>query len=94
MACRTPVIGTPVGAAPELLADGAGLLVSPENPAAMANAIVQLCQSSEAEWKTMSDTAYEKATRYTLDNAVMLFESALQAAIQRQQSAQVSLTGR
>ncbi|PSP31593.1 MAG: glycosyl transferase family 1, partial [Cyanobacteria bacterium QS_8_48_54] len=29
MACRTPVIGTPAGAAPELLSDGAGVLVKP-----------------------------------------------------------------
>ncbi len=86
MACRTPVIGTPAGAAPELLADGAGLLVSPEDPEAMANAIVQIYQSSEADWKAMSDLAYEKATSYTLDHATVLFESALQVAIQRQQA--------
>ncbi|MGC8714943.1 MAG: glycosyltransferase [Leptodesmis sp.] len=28
MACRTPVIGTPAGIAPEMLSDGAGILSS------------------------------------------------------------------
>ena len=39
MACRTPVIATPAGAAPELLAGGGGILVKPEDPQDMANAI-------------------------------------------------------
>lgn len=84
MACRTPVIGTPAGAAPELLADGAGLLVNLEDAEGMASAIVKLCQFSEREWQAMSDTAYKKVTSYTLEDATTLFESALQVAIQRQ----------
>jgi glycosyltransferase involved in cell wall biosynthesis len=39
MACRTPVIGTPVGAAPDLLGDGAGILVNSEDPEDLAGAI-------------------------------------------------------
>jgi glycosyltransferase involved in cell wall biosynthesis len=38
MACRTPVIGTPAGAAPELLSRGGGILITTEDPAAMARA--------------------------------------------------------
>jgi len=38
MACRTPVIGTPAGPAPELLGAGGGILVRPEDPADMAMA--------------------------------------------------------
>ncbi|MBD3880502.1 glycosyltransferase family 4 protein [Phormidium tenue FACHB-886] len=91
MACRTPVIGTPAGAAPELLAEGAGLLVSPEDPEDMARAIVKLCRFSESEWKAMSDMAYVKATSYTLENAVDLFESALKTAIERQQRGELAL---
>ncbi len=49
MACRTPVIGTPAGAAPELLTNGAGILVKPEDPEDMARAIEQICQLSDAE---------------------------------------------
>lgn len=84
MACRTPVIGTPAGAAPELLADGAGLLVKPEDPEDMARAIEQICALSEAEWQQMSDKAYARAIGYTWDDATTLFEAALQTAIDRQ----------
>ena len=77
MACRTPVIGTPAGAAPELLINGAGILVKPEDPEDMARAIERLCQLSDVEWQVMSDAAYAKATSYTWDDASELFEAAL-----------------
>ena len=83
MACRTPVIGTPAGAAPELLSKGGGILVKPENPEDMAKAIVKICQMSESDWKLMSDAAYETATSYTWDDAAQLFEQALYKAIER-----------
>lgn len=83
MACRTPVIGTPVGAAPELLSDGAGFIIESENPRAMANAITGLSQTSNAEWKNLSDTAYAKAKRYTWEDATILFEHALEHAIKK-----------
>ena len=31
MACRTPVVGLPIGAAPDLFADGCGVLVNPQS---------------------------------------------------------------
>ena len=77
MACRTPVIGTPTGAAPELLAAGAGLLVKSEDPADMARGIEQVCTMSEADWQTMSDLAYQRATSYTWDHATDLLEKTL-----------------
>ena len=39
MACRTPVIATPAGAAPELIAPGGGRLVKPEDPQDLARGI-------------------------------------------------------
>lgn len=83
MACRTPVIGTATGAAPELLADGAGILVKPENPAEMAQAIVRIAQMSPAKWQAMSAAAYSKATCYTWDDATRQFEAALRVAMDR-----------
>jgi glycosyltransferase involved in cell wall biosynthesis len=83
MACRTPVVGTPAGAAPELLADGAGILVKPENPESMAEAIESICTMSDAAWREMSDKAYTRAIEYTWDNATDLFEAALEKAISR-----------
>lgn len=85
MACRTPVIGTPAGAAPELLSDGAGILVNPEDPEDMARAIVHVCKLSESQWREISDAAYAKATSYTWDDATKLFETALYRAIDRYQ---------
>lgn len=85
MACRTPVIGVPVGAAPELLADGAGILIKPEAPEDMAWAIERVVSLSDHEWRTMSDAAYAKATGYTWDDAVNLFEAALHTAIDGQE---------
>lgn len=85
MACRTPVIGTPAGAATELLADGAGMLVKPEDPKDMARAIAHICKLSDAEWQVMSDAAYAKATSYTWDDATELFEAELYTAIERRQ---------
>jgi glycosyltransferase involved in cell wall biosynthesis len=83
MACRTPVIGTPAGAAPELLVDGAGLLVPLEDPEAMAQAIVRMCRMSDSQWRTISDRAYAKATDYSWDDAAAGFEAALYRAIDR-----------
>ncbi len=83
MACRTPVIGTPAGAAPELLSQGGGILVKPEDPEDMAKAIIKICQMSNEEWRSMSDKAYSTATGYTWDDAAKLFEQALYKAIER-----------
>ncbi|QJW92708.1 glycosyltransferase [Frigoriglobus tundricola] len=81
MACRTPVIGTPAGAAPELIARGGGCLVEYEDPADMAAAIVRVCSQSDSEWQSMSDAAYATATQYTWADATDLFERALRAAV-------------
>lgn len=84
MACRTPVIATPAGAAPQLLASGGGILVKPEDPADMASAIEQICQLSDAEWRVMSDAALAEVKSYTWEDATNLFEAALYTAIERQ----------
>lgn len=91
MACRTPVIGTPAGAAPELLSDGAGILVKPEDPEDMAKAIEEICTMPETEWRSMSDAAYAKATNYTWDDATELFEKALYTAIERSKKSDFSV---
>lgn len=79
MACRTPVIGVPVGAAPELLADGAGVLVPPESPQAIADAIVALCSAPAAEWRRMSERAHARAHAWTWDAATDRLLQALAA---------------
>jgi len=77
MACRTPVIATPAGAAPELLAGGGGILVPHEDPAAIAEAIVKVCSMPDPAWRALSDAALATAGGYTWDDATDLFEKAL-----------------
>ncbi|NJR21840.1 MAG: glycosyltransferase family 4 protein [Richelia sp. CSU_2_1] len=84
MACGTPVIGTPAGAAPQLLASGGGILVNPEDPADMARAIEKVCHLSQAQWQAMSDAALKEIAAYTWEDAVDLFEAALYQAVERQ----------
>jgi glycosyltransferase involved in cell wall biosynthesis len=69
MACRTPVVGVPVGAAPDLLADGGGTLVPAESPEAMAAAIVALCRGPEGRWRRASELAHARAHGYSWDDA-------------------------
>jgi glycosyltransferase involved in cell wall biosynthesis len=83
MACRTPVIGTPVGAAPELIGQGGGYLVRPEDPEDMAAAIERIVALPDDRWQAMSDIAHETANRYTWDDAADLFETALIQAVER-----------
>ena len=90
MACRTPVIGTPAGAAPELIADGGGILVAPDDPTDMHEP-----SSGHRPERTrmgrMSDVAFNTASRYSWDNAVELFEAALRPAIEKQNRPQEDL---
>lgn len=83
MACRTPVIATPGGAAPELLAEGGGILVRPEDPEDMARAIERVVAMGEPEWTRLSDLALATAVRHNWDDAADQFEAALRDAIQQ-----------
>ncbi|WP_333059677.1 MULTISPECIES: glycosyltransferase family 4 protein [unclassified Microcoleus] len=84
MACGTPVIATPAGAAAELLAGGGGILVKPEDPEDMAKAIEQICHLPDAEWRAISENAWEKVMNDTGEDATNLFEAALYTALERQ----------
>jgi len=81
MACRTPVIATPAGAAPSLLAGGGGRLVPPDDPEAMAQAIVEIVSADDAVWRDLSDRAYATASAHTAERAAERFEFALERAI-------------
>ena len=81
MACRTPVIATPAGAAPELVGQGGGILVNPDDAQDMARAIERVVKMDESEWLAMSGKAHATATCYTWDDATARFEEALQRAI-------------
>lgn len=81
MACRTPVIATPAGAAPELVsAEGGGVLVDHESPEQIAREIVRFCKMDESEWKLISDAALKTTVSYTWNDAADRFESCLERA--------------
>ena len=77
MACRTPVIGTPAGAAPELIGRGSGKLVKAGDAESMAAAIVEMARMPEGEWRRMSEMAHATATGYTWEDATDKFEAAV-----------------
>ncbi len=81
MSCRTPVIGTPAGAAPEIITPEVGILVPPEDPVAMAKGIQQISQLSEQQWQQLSERAFHRANIFNWEKSTQLFESALSEAI-------------
>jgi glycosyltransferase involved in cell wall biosynthesis len=83
MACRTPIIATPTGAAPELTEAGAGLLVPMDDAEAMADAIGRVCGMPNAEWRTLSARAHAIAQSHSWEDATDKFAQALQVACAR-----------
>lgn len=81
MACRTPVIAAPAGAAPELLAQGGGILLPSADPVGMAEAIVRICELPDAEWRALSEKALQIASLYGWGDAVQRLEAALERAV-------------
>lgn len=78
MACRTPVIATPAGAAPELLSSGGGVLLNDYAAPSMAQAIQSVFALDAAQWQQLSDRAYQTASHRGWEDAADQFESVLQ----------------
>ena len=91
MACRTPVISTPVGDAREILSDGTGIIVRPEDPEEMAKAIESICQLPNSKWQALSEAAYAKVNNYTWEDATDYFEAALKVAIDKSKQRDVNI---
>jgi len=91
MACRTPVISTPVGGAPEILSGGTGILVRAEDPEEMAKAIESICQLPNSKWQALSEAAYAKVKNYTWEDATASFEAALKVAVDKSKQRDVNI---
>lgn len=63
LACRTPVLATRAGAAPDLIDDRNGRLLDP-TPEAFAGAICQMADLPDTQWQAMSAAAHQTAHRY------------------------------
>lgn len=79
MACRTPVIATPAGAAPDLIDGRNGRLVD-HDPQSFIAALQDLLAG---DWEAASQAAWETAQRNDVETAARGFEAALHAALQR-----------
>jgi len=77
MACRTPVIATPTGAAPELLQNGGGTLLENHDVEKMAECIIKYIEMSNTDWQHLSDSAYTSARAHDWGKSALLFEKTL-----------------
>ena len=68
MACRTPVLATRAGAAPDLI-DGTNGTLLPGTPEAFADEIQRFADMPDAEWQDFSAAAYRTATSYSWQEA-------------------------
>lgn len=68
MACRTPVLATHAGAAPDLI-DGTNGTLLPAKAEAFANEIQRFAEMPDTEWQRFSDAAHRTATSYTWQDA-------------------------
>lgn len=68
MACRTPVLATYAGAAPDLINGKNGILL-PANAGAFADEIHRFAQMPDAEWQGFSEAAHATAVSYTWQDA-------------------------
>lgn len=78
MACRTPVIATPAGAAPELVDESVGRLMTGWDGAEVQEALVEFARMPADHWARISESALSRALSYTWVDAVDLFEEALE----------------
>lgn len=83
MACRTPVVATRSGAAPDLIEDGRnGYLVDVEDTEGLGAHLIDVLSLSPGDWRAMSDAAYAQVHSYSWDDAARAFEAALRDALE------------
>ncbi|MBL3610285.1 glycosyltransferase family 4 protein [Rhodovulum sulfidophilum] len=68
MACRTPVLATRAGAAPDLI-DGRNGRLLPPDPEAFSAEIETISRMDPAEWRAMSDAAHATAAAHSWEAA-------------------------
>jgi len=76
MACRKPVVASAVGGIPEIIENGkTGILVEPDNPAALANALLNILKDPSLQ-RSIAGNAYETVVaRFQCEHAGAAHES-------------------
>lgn len=78
MACRTPVVATRTGCAPDVIREGIEGFVAEVNDAAgLATGLSHVLSMDQSAWSTMSKAAATTAQTFSWENASNLFERAL-----------------
>lgn len=80
MAARTPVVGTPTGAASELLGQGGGILVGMEDVKGISDAIKLIDDMSPSNWERMSEMASVTARKRSWFDAARELETVFTSA--------------
>jgi glycosyltransferase involved in cell wall biosynthesis len=84
MACRCPVVSTEVGGPIDLIKPGVnGYLVPIGDTQKLAEGIEKVLSLSDSQWREMSEAAYQTVVHYSWEDAAVLFEAALEQAIER-----------
>lgn len=86
MACATPVIATPVGAASEIISHGGGVLCGHEDAEDMAKRIVELVRMPLEEWRELSTAARCTAEMYSWESTKQKFADSLERAVETRAS--------
>jgi glycosyltransferase involved in cell wall biosynthesis len=82
MACRTPVVSTRVGAAPDLITDGqTGYVVDVGDETALAQAAATILNLSNDDWKNMSQACVELAQNNGWEQACDRIEHVLETLV-------------
>ena len=80
MACRTPVVASSAGAAPEILEKAGGAIVPTGDPQAMAEALVRILRMPDRDWSDLSESARRTASAWSWERSSGLFEEAVRRA--------------
>lgn len=74
MACGRPCVATDVGGVSEALADGAGMIVPPRNPAALADACLRLLRDEGLRGQIGAAARARALEHFTVDRAISAFD--------------------
>ena len=85
MASRTPVVATPAGAAPQLVSEKNGAIISHDVDAAV-NATQKILELTDEDWSCLSDNCLETARRRNWETATDEFEAALLSIVNGKQA--------
>ena len=81
MACKTPVIATPAGAATDLVSDTCGYIVETSSPEEMCHRIVEFSEMNPIDWARKSESAFKMALNSDWNSSCSKLENILESEI-------------